>query len=371
MKDYKILAINPGSGSLKIALFNNEDLIFGESIYYKDSFKEKNYDSENEIESKVQLVIDTLDKHGILLSSIDAFSGRAGGLTSMEGGVYLVNDLMLKHAKEGYSMKHASNLGIQIADMLAKQCGKIAYTVNPVTVDELQAVAKITGIKGIYKQSIFHALNQKEIAHQYAKSIEKKYEDLNLIVVHLGSGITIGAHKHGKVIDVNNALRGDGPFTTSRTGSTFAQDIIDMCFSGQYSKEDMVNLITRKGGLTSLLGTNDVLEVLNNIENGDEKSKVVLDTMLYQISKQIAAVSINFGNNLDGIILTGAMAKSNYITDTISSYVSFIGNVIIRPGELELEALSNGVLRVLQGEENPKKYSGKEVDIKIRSLIES
>lgn len=369
MKDYKILAINPGSGSLKIALFDNENLVFDESIYYKDNFKGTNYDSENELDSKVKLVIDTLDKHDIPLSSIDAFSGRAGGLSSMEGGVYLVNDLMLKHAKEGYSMKHASNLGIQIADMLAKQCGKKAYTVNPVTVDELQDVAKITGIKGIYKQSIFHALNQKEIAHQYASSIGQKYEDLNLIVVHLGSGITIGAHKRGKVIDVNNALRGDGPFTTGRTGCTFAQDIIEMCYSGNYSKEDMINLITREGGLISLLGTNDVLEVLSRIENGDSKSKLVLDAMIYQISKQIASVSINFGNNLDGIILTGAMSKSEYITSKISDFVSFLGKVIISPGELEMKALSNGVLRYLRGEDSLKEYTGKEVDEELRLLM--
>ena len=365
MNEYKILAINPGSRSLKIALFKNEEPIFNETIYYT----QKNYDSETEVQSKVQMAIDTLKNHNIPLSSIDAFSGRAGGLESMDGGVYLVNDLMLKHAREGYSMKHASNLGIQIAEELAKQSGKKAYTVNPVTVDELQDVAKITGINGIYKQSIFHALNQKEVAHQYAKSIGKTYEELNLIVVHLGSGITIGAHKHGKVIDVNNALRDDGPFTTGRTGSTFAQDIIELCFSEKYTKEEMHELITRKGGMISLLGTNDVREVLKQIDTGNQKAKLVLDSMLYQISKQIGSVSINFGRNLDGIILTGAMAKSEYITNTISDYVSFLGNVSIFPGELEMEALSNGVYRALIGEEKIKEYTGIPVDEKLRNLM--
>lgn len=364
MKDYKILAINPGSGSLKIALFKNEDPIFNETIYYPSA------DNSDELGTKIDLVLETLEKYSIPLSSIDAFSARAGGLSSLNGGVYLINDLVLEHARIGYSLKHASNLGVQIAHELAIKNNKPAYTVNPVTVDELQDVARITGIKGIYRHSVFHALNQKEKAYQYAKSINKSYKDLNLIVVHLGSGLTIGAHKKGKVIDVNNALNGDGPFTTGRTGSVVATDLIDLCYSGNYAKKDMYDLVTKKGGLTDLLGTNDVRKVLEQIENGNKKAKLVLDSMLYQISKQIGAMSINFNGQLDAIILIGAMANSEYITNKIKEYVSFLADVIVMPGELEMKALCNGVLRVLNGIEQAQEYTGISVDTDIKKIME-
>ena len=364
MKEYKILAINPGSGSLKIALFKNEDCVFNETIYYPSA------DSSDELGTKIDLVLETLKKHSIPLSSIDAFSARAGGLAPLKGGVYYINNLVLEHARIGYSLKHASNLGVQIAHELAIKNNKPAYTVSPVTVDELQDVARITGIKGIYRHSVFHALNQKENAYQYAKSINKSYNELNLIVVHMGSGLTIGAHKHGKVIDVNNALNGDGPFTTGRTGSVVATDLIDLCYSGNYTKKEMYDLVTKKGGLTSLLGTNDVRKVLKQIENGDAKSKLVLDSMIYQISKQIGAMSINFDGKLDARLLIGAMANSDYITNKIKGYVSYLADVIVMPGELEMKALSNGVLRVLNNEEQAQEYTAEPTDSEIRKIMD-
>ncbi len=241
---------------------------------------------------------------------------------------------------------------------MAQRNYKPSFTVNPVTVDELQDVSRLTGIKGINRESIFHALNQKEVAYQYAKSINKKYEDLNLIVVHLGSGITVGAHKKGKVVDVNNALNGDGPFTTNRAGSITATNLIDLCFSGKYSKNELYNIITKKGGLMSHLGTNDVKKVLKMIQNGDKYAKLVLDTMIYQIAKQIGSMSINFTGKLDAIILTGAIANSDYFISILKNYISFLGKIIIVPGEKEMEALVNGTLRVLNHEESALNYTG-------------
>ena len=228
----------------------------------------------------------------------------------------------------------------------------------------MQDVSRITGIKGIYKKCIFHALNQKEVAYQYAKSINKKYEDLNLIVVHLGSGITIGAHKKGKVVDVNNALDGDGAFTTNRTGSVTATNLIDLCFSGKYTKNELYNLVTKSGGLISLLGTNDIREVVSMIETGNEYAKLVLDAMIYQIGKQVGAMSINFGKDLDGIILTGAIAYSDYFVSRLKNYIDFLSEVIVIPGEKEMQALVNGTLRVLNNEEKALTYTG--IPVKFR-----
>lgn len=358
MKNFKILAINPGSDSVKIALYEDYNLIFQETV--KNSMSEliSNQNLNSTIPEKTQRILEVLKKHNISLSTIDAFCGRAGGLTSLDGGIYEINEKILEHARCGFSLMHYSNLGVQIAYNLAQINNKPSFTVNPVTVDEFQEVSRLTGIKGIYRESIFHALNQKEIAYQYAKSINKKYEDLNLIVVHLGSGITVGVHKKGKVVDVNNALNGDGPFTTNRAGSVVATNLIDLCFSGEYSKEDLYNLITKKGGLISHLGTNDVREVIRMIENGDKYAELVLNAMIYQIAKQIGGMSVNFGRTIDGIILTGAIAKSDYFISILEKYISFLGKIIVMPGEKEMEALAFGTLRVLKDEEKAIHYTG-------------
>ena len=201
-------------------------------------------------------------------------------------------------------MKHASVLGAQIAYNLAKINNKKAYVVNPVTVDEKQEISRVTGIKGIYNQSIFHALNQKEVAHQYANSIGKKYDELNLIVAHLGGGISVGAHKNGKIIEVNNALNGDGPFAPTRSGKVPATDLIEMCFSGKYSEEELKELITKKGGLVSHLGTSDARDVVKMIAEGNEYAKLVYDAMIYQVAKEIGAQSVVLKGKVDAIILT-------------------------------------------------------------------
>ena len=317
------------------------------------------------IPSKIKKILDKLNEHSVLLEEIDAFCGRAGGLTSLKEGVYRINEKILEHARKGYSLKHYSNIGVQIAYELAKKNNKPAFTVNPVTVDELQDTSRITGIKGLYRQSIFHALNQKEVAYQYAKSINKKYNELNLIVVHLGSGITVGVHKKGKVVDVNNALNGDGPFTTNRAGSIDATNIIDLCFSGKYTKDDLYNLITKRGGLVSLLETNDIREVIKMIQNGNKYAQLVLNAMIYQIAKQIGAMSINFKGNIDAIIITGAIANSKYFVLHLREYIDFLGKVIVMPGDMEMEALVNNTLQVMKGKKIILNYTGESMDYEL------
>ncbi len=289
------------------------------------------------------------------------FLGRGGGLTSVTGGTYEINDLLLHHAQICYTMKHASVLGAQIAYNLAKINNKRAFVVNPVTVDEKQEISRITGIKGIYNQSIFHALNQKEVALQYSKSISKKYEDLNLIVVHMGGGISVGAHKNGKIIDVNNALNGDGPFAPTRSGKIPALDLIKMCYSGNYSEKEMVELITKNGGLVSHLGTSDLRDVDKMIEEENEYAKLVFKSMVYQIAKEVGAMATVLKGKIDAIILTGGMAKDNMLIEELKEYISYLGKIVLIPGEEEMQALSNGALRVLRGEENAIEYTGKPV----------
>ena len=363
MDTYKILSINPGSGSTKVALYENENIIFQESIYHDSKDLKQFNEISEELPYRTEKVLEALKKHNIDIKSIDAFSGRAGGLVSIKGGVYKVNDKLLEHAKIGYTMKHQSNLGVQIAYNLSKINNKQAFTVNPVTVDELQDISRVTGLKNVYRSTIFHALNQKEVAYQYSKSINKKYDELNLIVVHLGSGITIGAHKKGKVVDVNNALNGEGPFTTNRTGSVDTLTLMNMCFSGEYTKKDIYDIVTKKGGLTALLGTNDIKEVLKMINNGDKQATLILEAMIYQIAKQVGAYSVNYSGNLDGIILTGAIANSEYFVSHLKQYISFLGKVVVIPGEKEMEALSNGVLRALRGEEDILEYTGEPIGL--------
>ena len=355
---YRILAINPGSTSTKIALFDDEKMVFKENLTHEADKLAQFKEISEQLPYRTEMVIEKKKKNNIPLETIDAFSGRGGGLVSVAGGTYEINDILLHHAQIGYTMKHASVLGAQIAYNLAKINNKKAYVVNPVTVDEKQEISRITGIKGIYNQSIFHALNQKEVAHQYANSIGKKYDELNLIVAHLGGGISVGAHKNGKIIEVNNALNGDGPSAPTRSGKVPAIDLIEMCFSGKYSEEELKELITKKGGLVSHLGTSDARDVVKMIAEGNEYAKLVYDAMIYQVAKEIGAQSVVLKGKVDAIILTGGMAYDEYFIKTLKEYISFIGKAVIIPGEEEMQALSNGVLRVLNGEEKAQEYTG-------------
>jgi butyrate kinase len=264
---------------------------------------------------------------------------------------------MLEHARAGIYGQHASNLGPLIADYIALQIpGARAFIADPVVTDELEEIARFSGHPAFERRSIFHALNQKATARLHAKKIGKKYEDLNLIVVHLGGGISVGAHSRGKVIDVNNALDGEGPFSPERSGTLPAGQLIELCFSQKFQKDEIRRMVIGEGGFVAYLGTNDAMEVETRAKNGDEMAQKIQDALGYQVAKSIGEMAVVLNGNVDAIILTGGLAYNKYLTQYITSKVEFIAKVHIYPGEDELEALALNALRVATGEVEPLEY---------------
>lgn len=248
-----------------------------------------------------------------------------------------------------------------MARSFSDEYGGRAFIVNPPDVDEFKDVARITGLKRVYRQSRIHALNQKEIAIRFGQSISKRYEDLNLVIAHIGGGISVTAHEKGKMIDSNDIVNGDGPMTPTRTGAMPATDIIKMCFSGDYTEKEMYNKITKQGGLVDHLGTSDSRDVMKMIEAGDKYAKVVYDGMIYQIAKAIGSYATVLNGDVDGIILTGGISNDKYVVDKLTSMTSYIAPIIVMPGEFEMEALAAAALRVLKGEEEAKVYTGEPI----------
>jgi butyrate kinase len=356
VKNFKILVINPGSTSTKTAVFNNNTMIFKDTL--RHSIKEISRFKKigDQYNFRKQVILNLLKKNNINIEEIDAVVGRGGLIKPIAGGTYKVSKLMLKHLKEGFMGEHASNLGGILAYEIASGIGVPAFIVDPVVVDEMEPLARYSGIPEIKRKSIFHALNQKAVARKVSKKIGKKYEELNLIVAHLGGGISVGAHKKGKVVDVNNALNGDGPFSPERSGGLPAGDLVNLCFSGKYTKEEIHQKIKGRGGLVAYLGTNDGREVSARIISGDKEAEQVYKSMAYQVGKEIGALSAVLKGEVDGIILTGGLAYDKMFVEWISEMVEFIAEVFVYPGEDELEALAQGALRVLKGEEKAKEY---------------
>ncbi|WP_338451687.1 butyrate kinase [Niallia oryzisoli] len=356
---HRILIINPGSTGTKIAVFENEISIWEKNIKHDIEATESYSNIIEQFDFRKDIILKTLHNEGINLSKLEAVCARGGLLRPIEGGTYEVNNRMLSDLRQGYSGEHASNLGGLLAYDIASGLNIPAFIVDPVVVDELDEIARISGLPMIERKSIFHALNQKAVAHRVAKELNSHYEDINLIVAHMGGGITIGAHKHGRVIDVNNGLLGEGPFCPERAGAVPVGDIVDLCFSGEFSKEEIMKLLVGKGGLIGYLGTNDPDEIEERITAGDKKAGLVYSAMAYQISKEIGAASVVMSGNVEGIILTGELASKKKFVKEISDRVCWIADVFVHPGENELLALAEGALRVLRGEEMAKEYMGK------------
>lgn len=353
----RLLVINPGSTSTKIAVFDDEEMICEETLRHsvdEISKYEKIYD---QYEFRKNIIVRSLEKANIPVNSLDGVVGRGGLLKPIEGGTYEVNERMLEDLKVGVMGEHASNLGGIIAYEIAKEIGKKSFIVDPVVVDELQDVARISGLKEIERKSIFHALNQKAVARRFAKSLNKKYEDLNLIIAHLGGGVSVGAHEKGRVIDVANALDGEGPFSPERSGSLPVGDLVKLCYSGKYTYEEVKKMIKGNGGMVSYLNSNDGREVSERIEKGDKYAELIYYAMAYQVAKEIGACAAVLKGKVDGIILTGGIAYDKLFTSWVEERVKFISTVTIYPGEDELLALAQGGLRVLRGEEEGKIYN--------------
>jgi len=353
-----ILAINPGSTSTKFALFEEEDLIFEKTLRHSAEELKGFAKISDQFHFRRDLIMKELAARSIEFPAIAAVVGRGGLIKPIESGIYEVNNKMKDDLTSCILGEHASNLGGLIADDIASSLPRAkAYIVDPVVVDELQPVARISGHPAIDRISIFHALNQKAVARAYAQSVNRKYEELNLVVVHMGGGISVGAHGKGKVIDVNNALNGDGPFSPERSGGLPSGQLIDICFSGKLTYEEMKSMITGKGGMVAYLGTNSFIEVNVKADNGDQKAILIRDALAYQIAKEIGAMSAVLGGNVDAIILTGGLAYQESHIERIKKMVGFISDVVVFPGEDEIKALAFNGLMALDGKIEIKTYS--------------
>jgi butyrate kinase len=357
MTDRLILAINPGSTSTKFSLFEEDRLVFEKTLRHTPEELNKFEKITDQFHFRKDLIMNELSTRMTDTSKIAAVVGRGGLVKPIESGIYKVNQRMKEDLNAGLSGQHASNLGGLIADDIASSlCCATAYIVDPVVVDELQAVARISGHPEIGRKSIFHALNQKAVARIYAASTGRKYEDLSLIIAHMGGGISVGAHKNGKVIDVNNALNGDGPFSPERSGGLPSGQLAGLCFSGKYSQDDIKSMITGKGGMMAYLGTNNFIEVCNRADAGEEKAVLIRNAAAYQVGKEIGAMAAVLNGKVDAVILTGGMSHQNSFIAGIRSMVSFIAEVMVYPGEDELKALAFNGLLALDGKIDIKTY---------------
>lgn len=354
---FKLLVINPGSTSTKIAVFEDCNQIFEETLRHQAEEILKYPTIFDQLDFRKELILSVLEKNNFDIKTLNGVVGRGGMLKPIQGGTYEVNEAMVEDLKIGVQGPHASNLGGILANEIAKSIGGKAFIVDPVVVDELDEVARLSGCPDIPRKSKFHALNQKAVAKRYAKEYGKAYEDLNLVVVHMGGGVSVGAHKNGKVVDVNNALDGDGPFSPERSGTLPVGDLIKMCFSGKYTQKDIYSKIVGQGGYVAYIGLNDLREVETRIANGDVKAKLINEAFVYQVANAIGEKSAVLKGKVDAIILTGGIAYGKDIVEDIKDRIGWIANVIIYPGEDEMLALAEGALRVLNGEEEAKNYA--------------
>jgi butyrate kinase len=355
---YRILAINPGSTSTKFAVYFDEECVLKKSI--KHSFDEllgyKNV--VDQFDFRKGLIIDAIVENGIDVDKIKYIIGRGGITYPLESGVYRVNNLMLKHVREGILGEHASNLGPMLADYIALQIpGARAFIADPVVTDEMEEVARIAGHPKFERRSVFHALNQKATARMHAMKVGRKYEDLNLIIVHLGGGISVGAHQKGKVIDVNNALNGEGAFSPERSGTLPVGQLIEICFSGKYTEDQIKSMAVGEGGFVSYLGTNDAREVEEMVKSGNKKAAFIQEALFYQVSKMIGEMAVVLEGKADAILLTGGLAFNKSVEGYIRSKAGFIAPIYSYPGEDELEALAMNALLAAKGEVEIKEYN--------------
>ena len=357
----KILAINPGSTSTKVAMFENETKVFSLNIDHDAEVLKGFKELSDQFPYRKETILAELAKNKVSLEGVAAFVGRGGGLVSLEGGVYSVNDVLLHHARIGYTVKHPATFGAQLAYDFAQTYGGQALVVNPPDVDEFEEVARVTGIAEICRESRVHALNQKEIGLRYAAKVGRKYEEMNLLICHIGGGISVTAHKKGRMVDSNDIAQGDGPMAPTRAGAIPAAPLIKLCFSGKYSQGELLDLLSKNGGLVDHLGTSDAREVTERIANGDKFAKLIYDAMIYQIGKSVGSYAAVLKGEVDAIIFTGGIANDKYLVEHLSAMVQWIAPITVMAGEFEMEALAAGAQRVLFKQEQTREYTGKPV----------
>ncbi len=356
MKTFWQLIINPGSTSTKLAVFKNLQPVHEETLRHSSENLGRFRRISEQFPYRYELVRQALPGSGRKPEQFTAIVGRGGLLKPVQSGTYLVNEKMLRDLKAEKRGSHASNLGGLIAHALAVELGIPAYIVDPVCVDEMEPLARISGMPENPRESLFHALNQKAVARKAAEDMGQEYSQVNLIVAHLGGGISVGAHARGRVIDVNNAVAGEGPFSPERSGGVPVRKLVEMCFSSRFGREEILNKLVGRGGLVAYLQTNDAAEVEGRIAKGDKQAGLIYEAMAYQIAKEIGACSAVLQGRVDAIIITGGLARSRMLVNWIEERVGFLAPVKVYPGEDEMAALAAGGLRVLRGLEAAKIY---------------
>ena len=352
----KSLIINPGSTSTKIGVFEDETLLFEETLRHSTEEIAQYASIVDQKDFRKQIILDLLKEKDFDIKSLQVVVGRGGMLKPIPGGTYAVSDELLEDLKIGKQGQHASNLGGILAREIADSIGVPSYIVDPVVVDELMPISRYSGVPELPRTSVFHALNQKAVAKRYAKEQGKAYNTLNLIVVHMGGGVSVGAHEQGRVIDVFNALDGDGAFSPERAGAVPSGALIKMCFSGEYTEKEVYKKIVGNGGFNAYLGTNDMRDVEKMIDNGDEHAKEVQDAFIMQVAKNIGSMSCVLKGKVDQIIITGGIAYDKAVVEGLKERAGFIAPITVYPGEDELLALTQGALRVMNGEEEAMVY---------------
>jgi butyrate kinase len=357
MEEIRILAINPGSTSTKIAVYEGTTPLFIQTIRHTTEELEPFDVVTKQFSFRKKIIIEQVENADIDINTLSVIMGRGGLLKPVESGIIAVNEKMRHDLEFCVYGEHASNLGGLIAWDIAQSIPNAkAYITNPVVVDELDDLARLSGHPLLPRRSIFHALNQKAVARQHAKSIMRPYEELNLIVVHLGGGITVGAHKKGRVVDVNQGLDGDGPYSPERTGTLPVGDLVRLCYSGNYTEKQVLKMIKGEGGLVAYLGTNSAYEVEQRAEKGDEYAKYIYDGMAYQVAKEVGSMAAVLHGEIDGILITGGIAHDKYFVNQVISYIHRFAPVHVYPGEDEMKALAINGLRVSSGEATAKEY---------------
>ncbi|ADL08308.1 butyrate kinase [Thermosediminibacter oceani] len=359
MEKFRILAINPGSTSTKISIFHGEEEVFTENIVhdYEELKKFKNVIEQEGY--RYEAILNALAARGYSLDEIDVVVARGGILRPVKAGTYRINDLMLEDLKDAVAGEHASNVAAFIAHRIGAEKGIPAYIVDPVSVDEMEDVARISGLDGIERKSLSHALNIRRVIYKVSEKFGKDPGELNFIVAHLGGGISIGAIRRGQMVDVESA-NCEGPFSPERSGGLPILELIDLCFSGRFTKDELKRRLIQEGGVYSYLGTKDIREVEERTRSGDKKAALILEAMVYQIAKCIGQMATVLKGDVDFIILTGGIAKSDYISECIADRVKFIAPVERVPGEEEMKALAEAACRVMTGREKVLDYGGGE-----------
>lgn len=351
----RILVINPGGTSTKISVFEDRKEVFKKNISHTQADLNNFKTVFDQYSYRKELILHTLKENNFPIETFNSVVGRGGLMRAIAGGTYAINETMIEDLRNAINGEHASNLGSVLAKNIGDEINAPSFVVDPVSVDEFQDISRITGISDIDKASWLHSLNHKSVCRKAAEGMGGKYDDFNFIVAHLGSGISIVAHNKGKMIDGSGG-RSDGPFSPERSGGILTYPLIKLCYSGKYTEAEMVNKVSNIGGMYDYLGTKDMIEIEDRIKNGDTKAKLIMDAFIYQVAKEISMYGASLYGKVDKIILTGGIAYSDLVTSEVSKRVNYLAPIEIIAGEMEMEALALGALRVLNGEETAKTY---------------